>query len=289
MQNNGENKEEVSQMMSTHSRYSVGLTYVYPVISRRAGGVSIGINLNTNNACNWHCAYCQVPGLIRGVPEKIDLAKLASELRGFLDEVIHGSFMRDFVPEPYRVLKDIAFSGNGEPTSASEFPRVIALVSEIKAEYEHLAELPVRLITNGSFMGKETVLDAIKNLSAIGGEVWFKVDAISKEDQRRINGVTQPEDGMNKRLAACAARCDTWLQSCFFNWDGLPPSTDALGQYIEFCCQAKKAGVLGVHLYTIARQSMQPEGEHLSPLSEDRMQEIADKIKVLGLAVTISL
>ncbi|MDX9945398.1 MAG: radical SAM protein, partial [Azonexus sp.] len=33
-----------------HSRDSAGLRYVYPVISRRAGGVSVGINLNPNNA-----------------------------------------------------------------------------------------------------------------------------------------------------------------------------------------------------------------------------------------------
>ncbi|MCZ7653212.1 MAG: hypothetical protein M5R42_01445 [Rhodocyclaceae bacterium] len=33
-----------------HSRDSAGLTYVYPVVSRRAGGVSIGINPNPNNA-----------------------------------------------------------------------------------------------------------------------------------------------------------------------------------------------------------------------------------------------
>jgi len=36
-----------------HNRDSAGYAYVYPVVSRRAGGVSVGINLNPNNACNW--------------------------------------------------------------------------------------------------------------------------------------------------------------------------------------------------------------------------------------------
>jgi hypothetical protein len=57
-----------------HSRDSAGMRYVYPVVSRRAGGVSVGINLNPNNACNWRCIYCQVPGLTRGGPPPIDLA-----------------------------------------------------------------------------------------------------------------------------------------------------------------------------------------------------------------------
>ncbi len=49
-----------------HDRDVAGLTYVYPVVSRRAGGVSVGINLSPDNACNWQCVYCQVPDLVRG-------------------------------------------------------------------------------------------------------------------------------------------------------------------------------------------------------------------------------
>jgi wyosine [tRNA(Phe)-imidazoG37] synthetase (radical SAM superfamily) len=47
-----------------HNRDISGMKYIYPVVSRRAGGVSIGINLNVNNACNWRCVYCQVPNLM---------------------------------------------------------------------------------------------------------------------------------------------------------------------------------------------------------------------------------
>ena len=56
-----------------HRRDSAGMRYVYPVVSRRAGGVSVGINLNVNNACNWACVYCQVDNLTRGGPPPIDL------------------------------------------------------------------------------------------------------------------------------------------------------------------------------------------------------------------------
>ena len=108
-----------------HSRDSAGLTYVYPVVSRRAGGVSIGINLNPNNACNWRCIYCQVPNLTRGTAPRIDLSKLRNELHFFLNELINGEFMLKYVPEEVRVIRDIALSGNGEPTSAKEFDQVI--------------------------------------------------------------------------------------------------------------------------------------------------------------------
>src|SRR5664279_6530386 len=89
-----------------HSRDSAGMRYVYPVISRRAGGVSIGINLNPNNACNWACVYCQVDNLTRGGPPPIDLACLERELADFLDDALNGDFMQRQVPPEARRLMD---------------------------------------------------------------------------------------------------------------------------------------------------------------------------------------
>ncbi|MGI9142282.1 MAG: hypothetical protein ACR2IJ_03730, partial [Fluviibacter sp.] len=63
-----------------HDPDFLNLTYVYPVLSRRMQGISIGINLNTNNACNWACAYCQVPGLHRGDAPEVNLPLLEAEL-----------------------------------------------------------------------------------------------------------------------------------------------------------------------------------------------------------------
>ncbi len=77
---------------SDHNRDKAGLTYIYPVLSRRSGGLSVGVNLNTNNACNWRCIYCQVPNLIRGSAPTVNLEQLAQELRSFLGDVIHGNF-----------------------------------------------------------------------------------------------------------------------------------------------------------------------------------------------------
>ena len=62
--------------ITNHDRNIFQGKYIYPVVSRRAGGLSLGINLNTNNACNWQCIYCEVPNLVRGKPEPIDLKEL---------------------------------------------------------------------------------------------------------------------------------------------------------------------------------------------------------------------
>ena len=107
---------------ANHNRDIAGLKYVYPVLSRRSGGLSIGINFNTNNACNWRCIYCQVPDLRTGSAPDVDLQQLNEELRFFLNDVLNGDFYQRFeVNENNRVIKDIAISGNGEPTSAKNF------------------------------------------------------------------------------------------------------------------------------------------------------------------------
>ena len=77
-----------------HDRDAAQMTYVYPVVSRRAGGVSVGINLNPNNACNWRCIYCQVPDLQRGAAPEIDLKLLDAELMALLTDILHGDFMQ---------------------------------------------------------------------------------------------------------------------------------------------------------------------------------------------------
>src|SRR6185312_460794 len=136
--------------VTDHSRASAGMRYVYPVVSRRAGGVSVGINLNTNNACNWRCIYCQVPDLIRGAPPPVDLALLRRELAGFLDDVLSGDFLAARVPPDARRLNDIALSGNGEPTSAREFAQVVDLIGEVREQAGVAHEVKTVLITNGS-------------------------------------------------------------------------------------------------------------------------------------------
>jgi wyosine [tRNA(Phe)-imidazoG37] synthetase (radical SAM superfamily) len=202
-----------------HDRDSAGMTYVYPVVSRRAKGVSIGINLNPNNACNWRCIYCQVPNLTRGAAPEIDLAKLEDELRAMLRDALEGSFMQQRVPEEARRLEDIAFSGNGEPTSSAEFGAAIAVVERVLREFDLLGKLTVRLITNGSLIDKPAVLDAVRHLGRINGEVWFKVDAATTEGIARINDVRLNPQGVVERLKLCAQACPTWVQTCVFAVD----------------------------------------------------------------------
>ena len=275
--------------VSQHDRDLAGLTYVYPVLSRRAGGVSVGINLNPNNACNWHCAYCQVPDLVRGKAPDIDLLLLEHELSGFLADLIHGDWMERFVPEGSRVIRDIAFSGNGEPTSAEVFAEAVDRVLRVRDAFGLAADaVPVRLITNGSLLAQARVQDGVRRLGAGGGEVWFKVDAGTTAGIERINGVRLEPAAVARNLARCAELCPTWVQTCVFRWDGAAPEEAELDAYLAVLAQAGIARLKGVLLYGVARPSRQPEAVHVSRLSEAEIEQIADRIRQKGLTVRVS-
>jgi wyosine [tRNA(Phe)-imidazoG37] synthetase (radical SAM superfamily) len=270
-----------------HDRDSAGMTYVYPVVSRRARGVSVGINLNPNNACNWRCIYCQVPDLVRGAAPEIDLPQLERELRQMLSDVLNGTFMQERVPEEARRLEDIAFSGNGEPTSSAELGAAIAVVEHVLRDLDLLGQLPVRLITNGSLIEKPGVLDAIRHLGQINGEVWFKMDAATAEGIARINDVRLNPQGVLERLRMCAQACPTWVQTCVFALDGTPPSEAELDAYLALLAQAH-SDIKGVHLYGLARSSLQPEAPRLTRLPQSWLETLAQRISQHGIRVQVS-
>jgi len=275
---------------SNHDRGSAALRYVYPVVSRRAGGVSVGINLNPNNACNWRCIYCQVPDLIRGSAPIIDMAVLENELRGFLDKLLHGDFMLSRVPKEARRINDIALSGNGEPTSAAEFIQVIELIARVRHDVALPESVKTVLITNGSLLSREPVQQGLRDMARLNGEVWFKLDRASSAGMQLINDTRTSMNKVRDNLIAAIACCPTWLQTCWFVLDGEPPSRQDEDDYLEFVSALLRAGhkPKGVLLYSLARPSLQPEAPRLSALSEIQLQAFAERIGKLDLPVKVS-
>ena len=285
----------VEQSMLTitdHRRDSAGLTYVYPVISRRSGGLSIGINFNPNNACNWRCVYCQVPNLLRGTAPKTDLEVLEQELRGFLKDVLEGGFYRRFeVPPAQQTIRDIAISGNGEPTSSTQFDRAVELIIEVARDYGLLGQIKLVLITNGSLIRREAVQTGLRRWGRLDGEVWFKLDSATPAGIRRINGTHHTPSGVLRNLEAVAPLCHVWLQTCLFAFDGQPPAEEECQAYLDFLRLALRRAIRlrGVLLYGLARPSMQPEAPHLAALPAEWMEGYADDIRRLGLEAKLNL
>lgn len=276
---------------TNHDRDIAGLTYVYPVVSRRAGGVSVGVNLNPNNACNWACVYCQVPNLVRGTAPPIDLAQLEMELRAMLHAIVHGDFMQTQVPEDMRRLNDIALSGNGEPTSAREFEAVIELIGRLLTEFDLFGKIKLVLITNGSLLSRKQVQAGLRTMAELNGEVWFKLDSATAAGMRTINQTRIAPDKAFERIKISATLCATWLQTCVFALDGVAPSEAEQSAFLQLVRRIRDAqiSVQGVLLYGLARPSMQPQAPRLSALPAIWLEAFAAQIRAAGLPVKVSV
>ena len=112
--------------------------FVYPVLSRRSGGISIGVNLNPDKICNFDCIYCQVDRTRQSETQFVDTDALLAELDAMLDAGHLAAScssirrVRD-TPAALRRLNDIAFSGDGEPTTYRNFDEIVAACADVEA------------------------------------------------------------------------------------------------------------------------------------------------------------
>ena len=265
------------------------------MISLRAGGLSIGINFNTNNACNWLCVYCQVPDLTIGAAPELDLGLLATELEDFLQDVLHGSFYERFELEAeMRVIKDIAISGNGEPTSVQDFSKAIAVIIRVAEQANILEPFQYVLITNGSLIHKADVQAGLQLFNHYNGQVWFKLDSATDEARETVNHSALSLLRQTENLLVSAKLCATWIQTCMLNYAnkgdvGLVSEGEQAAYLVLINKVLQQASLQGVMLYTLARPSLQPEVNRLSKVTEEQINNFAQRIRQSGLPVTVSL
>jgi wyosine [tRNA(Phe)-imidazoG37] synthetase (radical SAM superfamily) len=281
----------VQLSVADHDRSSEGLRYVYAVVSRRSGGVSVGVNLNPNNACNWACIYCQVPDLTLGRAPEIDLARLERELRGLLEEIVRGDWLTRRVPEGARRLNDVAFSGNGEPTTSPQFAEAVETVGAALRDFALIGEITLLLITNGTQIGRPAVDEGLVELAQLGGEVWFKLDSATAEGARHTCGHPVDPERHLERLRRSAELCPTWIQTCVFALDGEPPSEAEQQAYLASVRQLVREGtpLRGVQLYGLARPSLQPAADRLTALPAEWLEAFARAVESCGLTVQASV
>ncbi len=277
--------------IADHDRGRIGKTYVYPVLSRRARGLSVGINLNPNKACNWRCIYCQVPGLVAGNAPKIDMDLLEIELRAFLEPKQLGAWLAKNAPADSRELRDLALSGDGESTSADLFPDVVELIGKLMHEFGLAGRVPLTLITNGSLVQQPLVQAGLSGIARLAGRVWFKLDSATDEGMLAMNSSALGIEKQRRNLVTCAALAPTWIQTMALARRGEAPRAQERMAYLDLLrgLVAARVPLKGVLLYGYARPSHQPEAPELSAVSREWLERYAGEIRATGLPVEISV
>ena len=269
---------------SDHSRHFKECIYVYPVVSRRAEGVSLGINLNINNACNWRCVYCQVEGLVRGKPDRIDLDKLEHELDVMLEWIVHGDFIITHAPAGLQRFNDICLSGNGESTLSKDFVAVTQIIAKLRKKYAISSDVKTILISNGSEMHLPATQEGLKIIAKNNGELWFKIDRVSPRGITEVNQVNLHLDSILERLKIASSICPTWIQSCWFKIADKNPDQTEVNAFVELMISLNSM-IKGVLLYSTARNPALPEGNNISQVSLDFLADMANRINDSGVSV----
>ncbi len=273
----------------THSRSLDQTRFAYAVLSRRAGGISIGVNLNPSKQCNFDCVYCQVDRSVPPRDRKVDLPVLEQELVRLLRSVRDGSLYRH---EPFRAIPDrlrrpvdIAFSGNGEPTTAPCFGEAVDLVLRVRREAQR-EDLPIRLLTNASGLDRPAVRAALDRLARGPFEIWGKLDAGTAEFYRRVNRSRVPFDRILLNLAGAARRYPLSIQSLFLRMHGVLPAEAEIGAWIDRLRDIRSSGgrIASVQVYTVARR---PAEEWVAPLSRGELETIAARAAEAGFDVRV--
>lgn len=274
-----------------HRRIWRDFDYCYPVISRRSRGLSLGVNLNPDKICNFDCVYCEVDRLTEPKRRDLDPDLLTQELSLLLDLATSGEIYAippfDSARPEQRRLNDIALSGDGEPTTAREFPDVIARIAALKQD-RGLDLVKLVLITDSSRLQAPEVVRGLETLMANQGEIWAKLDAGTEAFYQEICRTKVPFDRILDNLLATARRWPILIQTLFLSWNGAGPSA---AEFEAYCGRlesilAQGGQLQAIQLYTVARPTPEPEARPLPRLEMDALAASL-RSRLPGLAVEV--
>jgi len=268
-------------LFEAHPRSFARNRYVYPVLSRRAGGISLGVNLNRDKVCNFDCIYCQVDRSERGEKELVAIDRLTAELDATIGLVTSGRIYEGpqfgNTPEALRRLNDIALSGDGEPTTCPNFDEVVAACAEVRRRHG-LDAVKLVLITNASMFHRDRVRRGLEVLDANHGEIWAKLDAGTEPYYRRVSRSAIPFQRILDNLLAAARVRPIVIQSLFMRIRDEPPSAAEQEAYCRRLEQLVAAGgrIELVQIHTVARP---PAEDWVSALSEAEIDAMAERVR----------
>jgi wyosine [tRNA(Phe)-imidazoG37] synthetase (radical SAM superfamily) len=267
-------------LFTSHPRSFEENRFVYPVVSRRSGGVSIGVNLNPDKVCNFDCIYCQVDRVSAAETKFVDMTQLVDELDHMLDLVVsgelfsHGKFAA--TPDHLRRLNDIAFSGDGEPTTYRNFDEIIAACADVKRKHGCDAVKMV-LITNASMFHRPAVERGLATLDANNGEIWAKLEAGTEDYYKLVERTVIPFRQVLDNITAASRVRPLVIQSLFMRIAGEPPSPAELEAFCDRLNEITAAGgkLKLVQIYTVARK---PAEGFVAPLDDAEVDAIVQLV-----------
>ncbi len=276
--NNFKPSDDSAQMkVSSHPRLSEFDKLVYPVVSRRSGGLSLGVNLNPDKKCSFRCVYCQVDRALPVPAVKFSTDQVKHELEEWLNRLSESKWEYENHP-----LKDISIAGDGEPTSVGALPEVLNLLVDLKKHYK-FDSYKLILFSNGYQIDRPDLSMPLANFFQNGGEIWYKLDCWHQNSLKQINRTRLAFDPLIQNLILMGKKHPVVIQSCLFRWAAETFNEEKYQSYIKLLDHILKAGtqIKLLQLYTLARSPAENQAQPWSDEEMDRLNTyIANQVNV---------
>jgi wyosine [tRNA(Phe)-imidazoG37] synthetase (radical SAM superfamily) len=241
--------------------------FVYAVVSPRARGLSIGINMNPDMACDFGCVYCEVQRSEVPREQHLEVDVMAAELKKTLLFVQEGRLRERpwyrSVPDELLKLRHVSLSGDGEPTLAPNFAEAVQAVVHVRA----LGTVPffkLVLITNATGLDQPQVQQGLK-LFMKSDEVWAKLDGGTQAYLNKVNKPDVPLEKILGNILALGRQRPIVIQSLFPAIKGEEPASEEIDQYALRLRELKAGGaqIPLVQIYSATRPTPNSDCGHL--------------------------
>lgn len=174
------------------------------------------------------------------------------------------------VPAGLRTIRDIAFSGDGEPTTCPVFWQSVELAAEVKRA-AGLQDAKLVLITDACYLTRPEVARALEVLDANQGEIWAKLDAGTEAYYRAVNRPNVPLRHVLDNITAAARVRPLVIQALFLRLHGQPPPAEEIVAFCDRLNEVVQAGgqLSYVQVYTVARRTTEAYATALSHAEVD--------------------
>jgi wyosine [tRNA(Phe)-imidazoG37] synthetase (radical SAM superfamily) len=267
----------------------LGNRFVYAVISPRAKGLSLGVNMNPDGACNFDCVYCEVNRADLLLNSALDVEVMSLELEKTLDYVRsekireHPFFGR--VPFPLLQLRHVTLSGDGEPTMCSQFCAAVETVVHVRARSQRFFKIV--LITSGTGLDSADVQKGLRYFTS-ADEIWAKLDAGTQAYAEKVNHPQVSLERVRSNILELARIRPITIQSLFPSINGQDPPSEEIQAYVEQLLGLKRAGanITLVQIYSATRPTPHSECGHLSLKSLANIARIVREVTGINTEVS---
>jgi len=241
--------------------------FVYTVISPRARGLSVGVNMNPDKRCNFDCVYCEVDRSEQSREPRLDVPLMIAEMERTLELVRSGGLherpcYRSTPPELLE-LRHVTLSGDGEPTICPNFVEALEAVVHLRAR-ERTPFFKLVLITNATGLDRPEVAEGLRLFSP-RDEVWAKLEAGTQEYMTRLNRPNAPLEKILANILFLARQRPVVIQSLFPSIQGEAPPASEIESFVQRLRELKEGGaqIPLVQIYSATRPTSQSECGHL--------------------------